>query len=280
MKKEQTINLNGTFYSAGKLISTENRGFLYGDSVFETIRFDEKALLWPLHYARLLRGAAILGYIFPPLWTEDFLKYELQKTVKENRGRTGRVRLTIFRNDGGKYLPSTDLCNYLISFEPDDSATYLLPENPVNIGLYEDIRKSFSPLSSFKNGNSLIYVMAARKARHEGWQDILILNQHDRICECSTGNVFIVQEDQLITPPLEEGGVMGVMREHLLRILPEQGWKLTEKELSIKEVQQAQEIWLTNCSRGITPVSQWNSRHYTSHKAEEARQLLIASIKE
>ena len=142
MKRERTVNLNGTFYSAGKLISTRNRAFLYGDSVFESIRYHNRVLLWDLHFARLLQSAASMGFVFSPWWTEDFFRYEIIKTVKENKISNARVRLLLFREEeSAGYLPPSDRCSYLIEVSEEVDKPYEYQGEGLNVGLYKEVRK-------------------------------------------------------------------------------------------------------------------------------------------
>ncbi|MBI1221834.1 MAG: hypothetical protein GC180_04445 [Bacteroidetes bacterium] len=279
MKKEKTINLNGTYYSAGKLIGTSNRAFLYGDSVFESIRFDGNILLWNLHYARLLRAAAALGYTFYPWWTEDFFRYEILKTVKENRVESARIRLILFRDEEGiSYQPKSDSCSYLIDVIPMDEPAYSLQEKGVVLGLYEDDYKHNSPFSGFKSGQSMLYVMASRKGRTQAWDEVLIQNTEGRICESNTGNVWVVKDGNIMTPPLEEGGICGVMRDHLMHLLPQHDMEVVEVPLEKKILADADEIWISNAVRGLRWVDKFDGKTFGSEKAIQIQHLLQTEI--
>jgi len=280
MKKEKTVNLNGTYYSAGKLISTGNRAFLYGDSVFESIRFDGDARLWSIHYARLLKAAAAIGYVFAPWWTEDYFRYEIRKTVQLNKLTSARVRLILFREEESLgYTPESDKCSYLIDVEEIEGKAYPISKQGLHIGLYEEAKKYPSPLSPFKCGQSMLYVMAARKARKEAWDEILILNHEDRICESSSGNIWIVKDGKILTPPNEEGGVVGVMRHHLLKMLPANGMTVEEVSLQKEDLQLADEIWISNAVRGVRWVAECDFRKYGSEIANQVQLLLQKEIK-
>jgi len=275
MKKEITVNLNGTYYSAGKLISTGNRAFLYGDSVFESIRFDGDVRLWSGHYARLLKAAAAVGYDFAPWWTEDYFRYEIRKTVQLNKLTSARVRLILFRDEESMgYTPNGDKCSYLIDVDEVEGTAYPVSKEGLHIGLYEDSRKYPSPLSPFKTGQSMLYVMAARKARNEAWDEILILNHEERICESSSGNIWIVKDGKIATPPIEEFGISGVMRDYLLHMLPKNGMEVQEIPLRKEDLQLADEIWISNAVRGVRWVAKWDFRKYGSEVANQIQLLL------
>lgn len=275
MKKEKTVNLNGTFYSAGNLISTGNRAFLYGDSVFESIRYEGEIFLWSQHYARLLRAAAAMGFVFSPWWTEDYFRYEIKKTLRQNRYESARVRLILFREEETMgYAPSVDRCSYLIDADELGEHAYAPQTNGLRVGVFEDAKKYPGPFSFFKSGQSLLYVLASRKARNEAWDEILILNEHNRICESSTGNVWVVKDHKILTPPVEENGISGIMRDHLLKRLPEWGMEVRESKLSPEDLHLSDEIWISNAVRGVRWVAEWDFRKYKSEIATRVQQLL------
>ncbi|MDX5320154.1 MAG: aminotransferase class IV [Bacteroidota bacterium] len=275
MKQERTINLNGTYYSAGKLISTSNRAFLYGDSVFESIRFDSDVLLWPLHYARLLRAAAAFGFDFYPWWTEDYFRYEIKKTINQNKLNSARVRLILFREEEGTtYTPTSDKCSYLIDVMPLTEPAYSSQEKGLEAGIFTEVKKYPSPYSAYKSGQSMLYVMASRKAKKEAWDEVLILNQNEKICESNTGNVWMIKGKLAITPPLEDGGISGVMRDHLMRWLPEKGIAIKEESIHAEKLKDADEIWISNAVRGIRWISSLNGKNYGSNLAREIQELL------
>jgi branched-subunit amino acid aminotransferase/4-amino-4-deoxychorismate lyase len=276
MKKEATtVNLNGTFYSAGKLISTDNRSFLYGDSVFETILAEEKILLWDKHYARLLKAAAAIGLSWLPLHTEDYLRFQIRKTLQENSCHRATVRVSVFRREGGKYRPETDACSYLIQVEPILQNPYAFPEKGLSCDLYRDILKPVNVLSSFKTGNALIYTLAARKASREALGEILLLNTENRLCESSSGNIFLVKEGTISTPSLDEGCVDGIMRSHLIGLLRKEGITVQERSIHVKEKEEADELWISNSTRGIRWVSRCGKKSYVCDFARKAHELLV-----
>lgn len=268
MKKEKTINLNGTFYDPGNLISSGNRAFLYGDSIFESIRYHHEPLLWELHFSRLLRAAAALGYYFAPWWTEDYFRYELIKTMKQNRMYSGRIRLVLFRNEESSgYAPQRDHCSYLIDPEPIEGAVYPPCQEGLTVGLFEDFERHPSPFSFFKSGQSLPYFMAARKAKKEHWDDALILNSQKRICESSNSNIWVLIGNEVHTPPIEEACIDGVMRKYLIGFLEKQGLKVLESPMHTSLIQLADEIWLSNAIQGIRWIKEWEFRRLSGEKA-------------
>ncbi|TNE80785.1 MAG: hypothetical protein EP332_06070 [Bacteroidetes bacterium] len=279
MAQASTFNLNGTFYSTDQIMSAYNRGLHFGDSVFESILvINGMVQLWEQHYARLLQGAATLGFDFQPWWTEDYFKFEIRKSVKENKLSSARVKLSLFREDGTRYTPNTDKASYLIMMESLESEPYALKPEGLQAGIFEDILKPINALSGFKNGNSLLYVLAGRKARNEAWGTILLLNEKGQVCESGNGNVFLFRDGVVSTPSIESGCVAGVMRLHLIQLMQQAGWKVEEREIPKSELDMADEIWTCNASGGIQYVNTCGLRQYKNEKVLELHQLLISQI--
>jgi branched-chain amino acid aminotransferase len=118
--------------------------------------------------------------------------------------------------------------------------------NGLSIGIYEEARKSVDKFSSIKSNNFLPYVQGALYARHQKWNDALILNSHGGIADSTMANIFWVKDGKIFTPPLSEGPISGVMRRHLL-----ENTLIFEQPLYPDDLIQAEEIFLTNAFRGI-----------------------------
>jgi len=120
----------------------------------------------------------------------------------------------------------------------------------------------------------MLYVMAGRKARNEAWDEILILNHENRVCESSSGNIWIVKDGNIQTPPSEEFGISGVMRNYLLQTLPQHGLAVQETPLTQEDLHLADEIWISNAVRGVRWVAKWDFRKYGSEIANQVQLLL------
>lgn len=262
----------------GKLLSQEetsvflNRSFLFGDGFFETMRISKSAIpLWPYHEKRLLSNLEILQF----QWEETNLPELLHRSILQTSAEIdeGRARLTIYRSGGGAYLPDLDQPSFFISTTPALPLT--IPETGLHIGLFEEVKlPSGSPLWNIKSCNSLPYVLAARQASKKGWDDILLLSNNDTIAESSSANLFIVSENQLITPPLSSGCVAGVMRQLLIEKASILGFYCLEKEINMEELRQADEIWLVNAFRGILWVKNFEGKIYKGEAAKECMKIV------
>ena len=243
----------------------ENRCFLYGDGLFESIRFQNGTLNYiDDHLERLVSGMFTLGLdttFFNPLQICD-LMLEL---CKQNELKDARVRLTVFREAGGYYKPSSDNTSYLITAEAINPLLMNKNEKGVRLGLYSEIRKPINSLSGIKSSNGLLYVLAARYARENNWDDSIILNEHGRICESSNSNLFLVLPNKrILTPPISEGILPGVMRKNLIKWLRDNEYQVDEAIVLTDDFYRAEEVFLSNAIQGVRWVIAFKERRYFS----------------
>lgn len=254
-------NFNGSFIKEGTaIVTSNNRGLRYGDGVFETMKFANGELkLKELHFERLLHGLATLKIKLPVHVTPAYLEEEISQTLSKNRiYGAARVRLMIFRGDGGLYELDGDGGGFVIQVWDLEDTKQEFNENGLLIGLYENGLKSCDALSNLKSNNYLLYAMAAMHAKETRRNDCLVLNMHKRICDASIANVFWVKNGKIFTPPLSEGCVAGVMRKHLLRKHP----GIIEQPCEVNSLETADEIFLTNAVSGLRWVAQFNDKTY------------------
>ncbi|HZE84890.1 MAG TPA: aminotransferase class IV [Puia sp.] len=248
------INFNGVFLPSGTaILNADNRGFRYGDGLFETIRVkDDRLILGDFHFERLLKGAALLRFQLPVAFTAENLTEQVLGLCKKNGHRgLSRVRLVIFRGDGGLYDPQDHRPNYIIQSWPLPDGKGSLDENGLVIDIFPDGRKSCDSLSNLKSNNYLLYALAALYAGQQQLDDCLVLNSYDRIADSTISNLFWCKGGEIHTPPLSEGCVAGIMRRWLLETLPKAGFSLHEKETGVEDLLGAEEIFLTNAIQPI-----------------------------
>lgn len=261
------------------ILMSNNKGFRYGDGVFETIRVYQGAMpLFDYHMDRFFSSFLTLGYENPPSFNRDQLKDSILSVCKENNTYGhGRVRLTAFGGDGGPN-DKNDEIHYLIESSPLDSSINTLNENGLIAGISREALKSCDTLANLKSANFLPYLMAARFARQAKWDEALVMNIHQRIADATIANVFIIKGKQIFTPPLNEGPVNGVMRRLLLEKLPEHKYSIEEKQLDFPEVYEADEVFLTNAISGIRWVGKIDEKTYGNTRTKEIYQKLIRTI--
>jgi len=266
---------NGKFTpAADPILTADNRSFRYGDGCFETMKVYQGNVLLPdLHFERLFATLNLLHFDIPQHFTKDyFTGLILELCTRNNASRLARIRVTVFRSDGGLYDPLNNLPNFIIQCWELSKNILELNENGLVLDVFPDVKKSCDKLSSIKSNNCLPYVMAAMYAKQHRLNEAVLLNQYGRIADSTIANVFIVHQKTIITPPLSEGGVCGVMRKHLLtRDLP---FKVIEQPLTIEDLETADEIFLTNAIYGVRWVGLFKDSSYGNATAVVLHELL------
>lgn len=248
----QQIILNGAFIPATEAsVSPDSRGFKFGDGFFETMKLvNGRIVLANYHFERLFQSLHLLQFQSPDSFNPATLNNQVLELVKRNgHAEHARIRITVFRGNGGLYDPENLLPNYLIQSWPLRPASW--NEEGLAIGIFPDARKAADKYASVKSNNYLSYAMAALWAQQLNLHDALLLNTDNRIADATIANVFIVHDGIIKTPPLEEACVSGVMRRHLLGILKSEGWTIEETPVSQTMLSEASECFLTNVISGI-----------------------------
>lgn len=272
---------NGKLYREGTVVvSAGNRGLRYGDGLFETIKMQEgKLVLKDAHFARLWKGMSVLGFDMPKHFTPEKLVDETAALAKKNgHEKNGRIRLQVFRGDGGLYDAVNHSPNYIIETAELAESYGQLNSNGLVLGIYTGVKKSCDMVSNLKHNNYLPYVMAALHAKKEKWDDAIVLNSYDNICDSTIANIFIIKNEEVCTPPLSQGCVAGVMREHLVQILKPTAWKVKETILTADDILHAKEVFLTNSMYNMRWVKSTGSAGYTNSIIQKIYALLLPTI--
>ena len=276
----KTVCLNGRFFPAGQpVLTAANRSYRYGDGLFETLlcRAGEPRL-GTYHFERLFTGMELLGMETGKWFTRTKLEADIQELCRRNETYdTARVRLSVFRGEGGLYDEDRGT-GYLIESWALEAGAPRWNENGLVIGVYPDARKSTDRFSSLKSANFQPYSLAANYAKQHRLNDALVLNDKERIADSTIANVFLVFGNEIATPPLSEGCVSGVMRRHLLDKLPSLGFKVVERPFYPHELKDATELFLTNAIHGLRWVRECGEAGYECTRTREIyRQLFQPS---
>ena len=272
------INLNGTLVSGvSTSLTANNRGFLYGDAVFETLKHTgQKALFLEDHYFRLMASMRIFGMEIPLEFTLDFFEQEFLRTIKGQSvtAHAWRIRLTVFRADGGRYTPAINQVDFLIQSEPLDQLKYPQPTDDYVVDLYKDFYVQPSMLSNLKSNNKALQVLGSVFAQRQDLQNCILINDRKEVTEALNGNIFLVFGNELHTPPLNSGCLDGIMRKQLMAMADKLSLKVEERAITPFELQRADELWVTNSITGITPVVQYRRKTFQNQVAIKALDLL------
>ena len=277
------INYNGTFLENNTGLSIQNRGYNYGDALFETIKTSYgKILFWEDHYFRLMASMRIMRMEIPMNFTMEFLENQIFKTLEENKllKSSSRVKLIVHRNEGGLYTPSTNNVSFVISVKALDDSFYTLNNDFYEVDLFKDFYISPSLLSTLKTNNKALHVVGSIFAKENNLNNCLLLNTNKHVVEALNGNIFLVKGNTIKTPPVIDGCLKGVMRKQLIDIikqLPE--YELQEKSISPFELQKADEIFITNVITGIQPISKYRKKEYVNNISKILLQKLNVKIR-
>lgn len=255
------INVNGALELHYQISS--NRGFLYGDAIFETLKLNNgKILFFEDHYLRLMAGMRILRMKIPHEFTMEFIENQCIMTANANNiAKNARIRFTVYRKDGGKYLPNNNNVSYIIE-TTETHQNYNFNTNIYEIELYKDNYIDQNILSNLKTNNKIINVLASIYAQENDYQNCLLINDSKNIVEATNGNFFMFLNNKLITPPLSQGCINGILRKQILKIAKNIGIESEERIISPFELQNSDELFISNIIIGIQPISKYRKKEF------------------
>lgn len=277
------INNNGEVKANnGPTLHAGNRGHLYGDGLFESLRvLNGKPLNVASHIDRMMEGAKVLKIRVPSYYTASFFEEKIQELLDLSQIKQGgRVRISLDRAIGGTYKPESNEANYFIEVYPMEHNAFTLNYKGFEVDLFMDMRKQNDILANFKTKNSLVYVMASISAQEKQLDDLLILNPKGEILEGSSSNLFVVSNGVLYTPGLEEGCLAGVMRMKIINLALSNGIKVYECNIMPQNLLAADEIFLTNAVKGITWIGGYRTKRYFNNMSKKLTDLLNKSVAE
>jgi branched-chain amino acid aminotransferase len=268
----QWVCFDGSFVPASQpLFTAGNRGFKWGDGVFETARFYNDALLLSTyHFERLFSGMQLLH--ITPRFTPAQLIEVIEALCKKNHcSGLARVRLAVYRND-------ENAASYVIEATPLPPETMQWNESGWRLGLYPFARKSCDAFANLKSANYLPYVMAGAYAKEQGIDECLVLNSYNRIGEGSKTNVFLWKGRNVTTPALSEGCVAGVMRRYVIERLKEFGYAVHQTAVTEEDVFGAEAVFLTNATEGLRWVHSFKDKEYGHGDLKKLYHLLFEPL--
>jgi len=277
----ERLNYNGKLYSSDQLlISANNRSFRYGDGFFETMKMiNGKTVLRDYHFERLFSSLELLQFEKPGYLTPKYFEEQITELAKKNKhSKIARIRLMIFRGDGELYGEQNNLPGYIIQTWERNETYNQLNKDGFLIDIFGDARKACDNYSHVKSNNYLPYIMAALWAQKNNLNDAIILNNDDRITDTTIANIFILKDGVVKTPALTEGCISGVMRRYLLKCMREEGMPIEETSLTVEDILEAQEIFLTNAAYGLRWVKRCGKSEYGKKFAEMLYNKFVASL--
>jgi len=261
------IYINGEFVPEGDaMVSPFNRGLLYGDGIFESMRsYSGKLFALIEHFERIAGSAAFLGIDLP------FDLSEVEKIIKElldrnfSTGVDSRIRLNLIRGEGKRgLLPDADAkTEVIISAEPVSSKIDEMQKNGISAAIIRDFRlDSRSALTHHKTFSYIAGIVGLMQVKEKGADEGFFLNYDGMVCEGTTSNLFMVRGEQLITPPLSAGILPGITRGVVLNVCKALGIGVKAQDIKEADLAGADEIFITSSVREVVPVISLDDTRY------------------
>jgi len=247
------VFLNGQFLpEAQAVVPVNDRGFLLGDGLFETVRVVHgKPFRFARHLDRLARGAVFLKIKLP--FTLRDLEHFACQLIEQNKMPEAILRLTLTRGPGGRgYTPNRDSRPAVVmTLHPAPTL-----ENPVGWNLVTSPFRipAADPLAAFKTTSKILHVMARAEAGERGADEALLLNTNGDAAETAGGNLFWVHDDVICTVPTECGALPGITRAVVLEICQTLGLPTSERAIKPAALKNSAGIFVTQSALGIVPV--------------------------
>ena len=259
------IYLNGKIVPAKEaVVSVFDHGFLYGDGIYETIRvYDRVIFMLEEHLGRLYRSASMIGLTLP--FEIDSLKISIYETLIANALRNAYIRLTVSRGHGPIGL-DPDLCpepTTVIIVQELKEYPRAFYEKGINLIISEtrrNIKEAINP--KIKSLNFLNNILAKIEAKKRDAYEAIMLNAYGKLAEGSISNVFFYKDGVLCTPSLECGILDGITRRLVLELATREDLKIKEGEFPKEDIYSAAEVFITNTTLEVMPVSKVDDQVY------------------
>lgn len=276
------VNFNGNIQENSSILIENNRGFLFGDSVFETIKMlDNKVLFLEDHYFRLMASMRICRMEIPMNFTMEYFESQILNLIQSlNNSNSYRVRFTVYRDSEGFYLPKSRNVQFIVTASSLDSNLYVFGKEHYEVELYKDFYVSKQLLSTLKTNNKMLQITGSIFAEENGYANCLVLNDEKNVVEALQSNIFMKTGNVVSTPPVSDGCLNGIMRKQILEILKKiEGIEVKETSISPFDLQKADELFLTNVISGIQPITKYRKKEYPTEFASDVLKRLNAKIR-
>ena len=276
------VNCNGNIQENSAILIDSNRGFLFGDSVFETIKvLDSKVLFLEDHYFRLMASMRICRMEIPMNFTMEYFESQILNLIATfSDSNSYRVRFSVYRDSEGFYLPKSRNVQFIVAASSLNSDLYAIGKDSYEVELYKDFYVSKQLLSTLKTNNKMLQITGSIFADENGYDNCLVLNDEKNVVEALQSNLFMKTGNVVVTPPVSDGCLNGIMRKQILELLKKiEGIEVKEASISPFDLQKADELFLTNVISGIQPITKYRKKEYTTEFASDVLKRLNAKIR-
>ncbi len=251
------VNISGKFFKRDQaMISVFDRGFLYGDSVFEVIRtFNGKPFAMKSHLKRLSRSRELTGMEVP--WDDHFLSSQIEDSISRAQNPESYIRLILTRGQGEFGLHPRLAADplYLVLIRPWQEFPDSYYNQGVNISISPVRRNLVTALNpQIKSGNYLNNILAIQPSEKSRIIESVMLDYSGYLTEGSTSNIFLIKEGEVVTPPLEIGLLQGITRNVVFELCSYLNIPIREERLVSRDLLEADAAFITSTLKGIMPV--------------------------
>ena len=272
------VNFNGNLVQPSEsVLPFFNRGFSYGDAVFETVKaVGDKLIFWEDHYFRLMASMRLLRMEIPMTFTPEYFVDQCNNLIESQPASAAawRLRLTCYRDSAGRYTPDENKVSFVISCEPLEQSIFSSEVPNYRVDLYKDHYVQLAMLSNLKTNNKILNVLASIFAKENDLDNCILVNDNKEVVEALQSNIFLLFGNEIHTPPLTSGCLDGIIRKQLIRMANDLDISCIETKVNPFDLQKADELWLTNSIQGIRAVTNYRRKEYQSKKYEQAVGLL------
>ena len=242
--------------ASDRVLAAGQIGLLSGWGVFSTLHVADGVLFaWERHWARMTKDAALLRVPMPP--DPEQVRRNLLQLVEANSAYNATLRVDIVRNQGGVFEgPPTGHLSDVVAF----TANLKNWGAGVKLSYVKQARHAASMFAGTKILSWAMNLTWVEEAHEKGFDEVILLNEHGEVSECTSANIFIARGGHVWTPPLSSGCLPGVTRDILLKDIHVAGYEIGEKTLSPAEVEQADDAFITSTTRVLLPVLEIDGR--------------------
>ena len=274
------VNFNGELLEKENgLLSIDNRGFKYGDALFETIKIiNGKPCFLEDHYFRLMASMRMIRMEIPMDFTLEYFEEQVISLFSYYEfNSVSKVRFTVFRKNGGLYLPKQNTIDFVVEAFVGKTEV----KEHYSIDIFKDHYVNSGLLSTLKSSNRLLNVLSSIYADENELDNCILLNEAKNVVEASNANVFVIKDKVIATPKLLDGCIKGIARKKIIELLQKQtDYTFEERSISPFELQKADEVFLSNAIVGVQPVTHYKKKQFSTEIglfiAEEWNQLVNA----
>ncbi|MEK7707873.1 MAG: aminotransferase class IV [Verrucomicrobiota bacterium] len=249
------VFLNGQFVPEAKaVVPVNDRGFMYGDGLFETMRvFNGKAFRMAQHLERMVRGANYLRIQLP--FTPKELQQFAGQLIEKNKMPDAVLRVTLTRGPGARgYAPKNTGTPTVVMTMHE-----IAPVDPANLPRWNLVTSSFQipasdPLASFKTTNKLLQIAASAEAEAKDADDALFINTNGEVTETASANLFWIYHDKICTTPTGRGALPGITRAVVLEICQVLGLQTNKRVIKREALKNAEAIFLSQSALGLVSI--------------------------